>query len=401
MRILLSDGSGLTSRQVATILGRAGHRVEVLDSAGFALTHQTRWVSRVHRAPPLGLDPFAWLRAATELLHKRHFDVLLPTQEQVAVLARRPEAIPVALAVPDFAALQQVQDKISAAATLDRLGLPQPAGTVVTTRDDLLAVDRFPVFVKRPIGTASNGVRRVGDRTQLQALAQELAAGGELDDSVLVQQGATGELFMIQSVFEHGRLVAWHACRRSREGSKGGASSKVSDPRPEFGEQLGLLGAKLNWHGALSADAILTDDGPLYIDINPRLVEPVNALRSGVNLVGALLDVSLAKNVPSQNPGRPGVRTHQLLLALTHAAEHGRRSVARELRHAATRTGPYRHSTEELTPMRGDPATALLIAAVAGTLLISPKTSAIFTGGTVTSYALTPAAWRQLVVDQP
>jgi hypothetical protein len=30
MRILLSDGSGLTSRQVATRLGELGHEVEIL-----------------------------------------------------------------------------------------------------------------------------------------------------------------------------------------------------------------------------------------------------------------------------------------------------------------------------------------------------------------------------------
>ena len=36
MRILLSDGAGLTSRQCATVLARAGHQVEALSPAGSA-----------------------------------------------------------------------------------------------------------------------------------------------------------------------------------------------------------------------------------------------------------------------------------------------------------------------------------------------------------------------------
>ena len=36
MLILLSDGAGLTSRQCATVLDRAGHRVEALSPAGSA-----------------------------------------------------------------------------------------------------------------------------------------------------------------------------------------------------------------------------------------------------------------------------------------------------------------------------------------------------------------------------
>ena len=36
MLILLSDGAGLTARQTATVLARAGHRVEALSPPGCA-----------------------------------------------------------------------------------------------------------------------------------------------------------------------------------------------------------------------------------------------------------------------------------------------------------------------------------------------------------------------------
>ena len=60
---------------------------------------------------------------------------------------------------------------------------------------------------------------------------------------------------------------------------------------------MARLGEELDWHGALSLDAILTPDGPSYIDVNPRLVEPGNAWRAGVDLVDALMRVSLGEAV--------------------------------------------------------------------------------------------------------
>ena len=125
MLILLSDGAGLTSRQSATLLSRAGHRVEVLAPDSFCLCRFTRHVRKVHRVPAYGADPFGWLEAATAIAERRGADLLLPTQEQVAVLAA---AAPhrFRTVVPGFAALAQVQDKLSAHATLARIGLPQP-----------------------------------------------------------------------------------------------------------------------------------------------------------------------------------------------------------------------------------------------------------------------------------
>jgi hypothetical protein len=79
-------------------------------------------------------------------------------------------------------------------------------------------------------------------------------------------------------------------------------------------------------------DLIVAEGGPLIIDVNPRLVEPANALAAGVDLVGAMLDV--AGDAPAQkwSSGRAGLRTSQTLLAILGAAEqHGTRgAVLRE-----------------------------------------------------------------------
>ena len=127
MQILLSDGAGLTSRQCATVLARAGHQVEALSSGGLSLARMTRHVRRVHPVPAVGRDPFGWLDAALGIAARRRADLLLPVQEQVAVMSlarERIEAAGLATAVPEFGALAQVQDKVSAFGTLTRVGLP-------------------------------------------------------------------------------------------------------------------------------------------------------------------------------------------------------------------------------------------------------------------------------------
>jgi hypothetical protein len=410
MRVLLTDGSGLTARQVATQLSLAGHVVEVLSPDPFSLTRFTRHVRRLHRVEPFGSAPFAWMDTALGVYRTGGFDALFPTQEQVAVLSRvsgELRSSGVATAVPTFDALRKVQDKISASATLSELGLPQPHSTVVSDAGALAAWDDLPAYVKIPIGTATTGVRHVKEPGDLEAVAATLEGDGAFSESgVLVQEPATGPLVMVQAVFREGALVASHANKRAREGVSGGASHKVSVDLPVIREHLEMLGGRLAWHGALSADVILTEQGPSYIDINPRLVEPGNAWRSGVDLVSALLNVACAKGAePSgaQPPGRPGVATHQLILAVLGAAQHvgTRRAVLAELLSAGRRQGSYENSVEELTPLRHDLRTAVPVIAASSIAMARPASWKAFSSGAVANYALTPAAWREILAGAP
>ncbi len=396
VRVLLSDGSGLTARQCANLLAAAGHVVEVLSPDPLCLCRYTRHVRRVRRVPAYGRDPYGWLDAALAAFAAGRFDVLFPTQEQVAVLswaAGRLQRAGVTTAVPSFTALTQVQDKISAFATLTRYGLPQPRTSVL---DAETVWEEFPVFVKTPIGTATTGVRRVASAPELRRFPRD---GG----SVLVQAPVEGALVMAQAVFADGEMVACHTSLREQEGASGGASHKRSVDLPEVTAHLSTLGAGLGWHGALSADVILGPDGPVFIDVNPRLVEPANAHLAGVDLVGAMLDVARSGR-PGRSPtGRPGVKTHQLLLAVLGAAQHGgrRRDVAAALLAAGLRRGSYRDSVEELTPLRGDPIALVPLVGAAAATLVRPAAWRWFAAGSVANYALTPEAWREITRRSP
>jgi biotin carboxylase len=402
MRVLLSEGSGLTSRQVAGRLAALGHHVGVVSCDPIGITRFTRATKAWRAVPAFGADPLGWLDATLDAYADGGYDVLLPTQEQVTVLAAFPGRLAdagVVTAVPCFGALRAVQDKVSAHATLERLGLPRPEATVAASPADLVGWDRFPVYVKAPIGTATSGVRHVADRAELDAvLAADAFADAFADGGVLVQHPVGGPLMMVQSVFQRGRLVAFHANVRARLGVRGGASHKRSIDVPEVRELMARLGGSLGWHGALSADVVLGPDGPSVIDVNPRLVEPGNALRSGTDLTAALLDVALGCEVAPCPAGRADVRTHQLVLAVLGAAEQGRgrRGVAAELAAATRHRGDYAGSIEELTPLRRDARAVVPLALAVVLTLAHPPAWQHLASGSVANYALTPAGWRTI-----
>ena len=399
MRVLLTDGSGLTSRQSASLLGAAGHQVGVLTPVPLMLARTTRHVRWSHRVPVYGSDPLRWADAALSVLETGRYDVLLPTQEQVAVLSLFAEDIAarrVGTVVPPFSGLRRVQDKLTADCLLAELGIPRPSGVVVTEPAALREIGA-PVFVKTPVGTAGTGVHAARDQDALHRLADRWS--DDLDPSglggVLVQQPVSGPLTMVQAVFDRGRLVAAHGNTRDRLGPRNGATHKTSRPLGPIRPLLERLGTGLNWHGGLALDVINGPDGPVVIDVNPRLVEPGNAAAAGIDLVGALVDLARCHPPAGSPPSTPGVRTHQLLLALV--GSENRRQLLAELAAAALDAGDYRRSREELTPLRRDPVAGLSLIAFVSALFIRPALRHELIGDTVANYALTPAGWKGLL----
>jgi hypothetical protein len=398
VRVLLTDGFKVTSRQFATATGRASepHHIAVLAPPGRRPgSGYPRCVAEVHEVPPFAADPWAWLTRVEAIVGRESYDVLLPTHDQVAVLAREPARITghaTGLAVPPFEALRRIADRGAAAGTLTELAMPQPAGTVVVQHaEELRQVADPPLYVKTLLGT-----HRIDRREQLLRLADELDRAGLFADGagVLVQEPAEGQPVSVQAVFEHGRLVAVHAYARLS-----GAAVKRSIVVPEIREHVAMLGGHLGWHGGLSLDAILTPKaGPVWIDVRPYLAEPANAAASGTDLVGALIAVSRGESPASMPWGRADVRTRRGGHAVRSAARAGRWAALRELTRLALRAKPYRDTAEETpTERRHLPRAALLTTA----LLAAPATTLARAARDDGRGALTPAAWHRILAGPP
>jgi predicted ATP-grasp superfamily ATP-dependent carboligase len=381
LNILLAEGTSTSAREAVTVLGLAGHAVDVCDPAGAGLARLSRFVRSYHRCPGMRDDPRGFLRFIEGLLAERGYDVLLPIHEQGFLFARVQERLrPLAgLALPSFENYRTAHSKAGFNRGLTELGLPQPETRIVASADALRDAVHYPCVIKTAIGTASRGVWMVRDEADLARALKELEAGNGLAGEVLVQVRLAGATEKAQGIFCRGELVGFHATRQIMEGAGGGDAIKRSVRRDRVRDDLAAIGRHLAWHGALSIDFIMPDDdsGPFYIDCNPRLVEPMAAWLAGVDLVDLLLRVSLGETPAVARATREGVVTHQAMQVLLGSAQRGgdRRDLLRICRDIWCRRGDYAASMEELTPLRMDWASAVPLAMTVLLLLISPKFS--------------------------
>ena len=402
IRILLSEGSSLSARQTITALGRCGYTIDVCNPDPVCICRFSRFVRRFYRCPPLGTDPIGYLTFMLHLLAREHYDVLLPVHEQAFLFAKVRRRLPtgVGVALADFSAFLQVQGKVAFARLMERLSLPQPLTHILRTRAELEAVDHFPCYFKTDYSTAGQGVWRVTDKIERDRIALILERLGQLDGSheVVVQEEAPGALCQAQAVFAHGQLIAAH-CTQTRGVSVGGGhAARIGMDHPHVREHLTVLGQALEWHGPLALDYLFDEatGRPTYIEANPRLVEPMNATLSGVNLADLVVRVALGEVGGFDNTqyGQSGIRSHSLLALLLGVADHGgsRREVLHTIVEDMRGQGVFAQSKEDLTPIRMDPLSLIPLGIVTGQLLLDPHAAHRISTGTIGTYSLTAAA---------
>lgn len=398
-RILLSEGSSTNARETVTALGLAGYRVDVCDPNPACLVRFSRFVDRVHRCPPSGADPVGYLRTVLRLLGDRHYDVLLPVNEQAYLFAWAHELIEplTGLAVAGFDAFARVQTKTAFLHLLDELGLPHPPSRIVhdwRALEGAVAELGHPCWVKTPEGTASMGVwpvRTPSETARLRTVPGVIRAL-ESADGLVVQAHATGFFEQAHAIFDRGRLVALRVDRRLAEGTHGGPALKLGVDRPVVADQFALQGRHLSWHGGFSADYFWDEARaePAYVDCNPRLTEPMNALVNGVNLPDLQVRLSMGEHPPAVPGGTLAARSHGLLHTILGAAADGagRRGVLGAATEVATHRGPFAGSVEGLTPPRTDPPSAIAAGYVLARLLLNPDAARTMATSTIASYSL-------------
>ena len=391
-RILLTEGSSLTAREVLTCLGPLGWHLEALDPDRLCIARLSRWLAKVHRCPPAGRDPLGYLACLEATVVERQIDAVLPTHEQAWLLAAAGQLLSPALplAVAGASAFERVQSKLRFAILLDELGLPQPGWRRVRSVAEEIDLD-FPYWLKAAFSTAGRGVRLVGDeRSRDAGLAELLTDGGA---EVMAQARARGRYGQVQGLFDRGRLVAVHTSVQVGTGMGGSAAARLSVEDRGAHEDIATLGEALGWHGGLTLDYLSDDGARQYIECNPRTVEPANAAASGVNIPELQVRLTLGEPLPpSPRRGRAGIRTHGTIALLLGAAARRpkRRAVLAELGRALVRSGSYRGSTEQLTPIIRDPPSLAALAFIVARLLASPAGAQDLAGAAVERYAITP-----------
>jgi predicted ATP-grasp superfamily ATP-dependent carboligase len=404
---LFTEGASLSARQTLYPLG-PHHTIDVLDPDPLCQSRFSRYVRRFIRSPSFARQPAEFLRFVADLLRREPYDILLPTHEQVYLLSRFRDALTprVGLALPEFAALERLQNKAHFSRLLTELDLPQPHTVIVRLPEELdgptltrrasEGLWQFPFYLKLAHSTAGGGVFLIEDAEALRGRVASLKAqgffNGKAAREMLVQQPARGVLSTVQAVFDRGQMIGIHCFEARRLGVGGMSTARTSADHPLVRQQIERIGAYLAWHGALFVDYFYDRDTaqPEYIEANPRVGETVNALLSGINLPQLLVEISRGQH-PSPAPlGRVGVRTHNLLMILMSLAYegHGRSALLRELHAYRTGSGLYAGGEDELTRLREDPLSRVPRGWITLQLLAWPRRARRIVARTVENYSL-------------
>jgi predicted ATP-grasp superfamily ATP-dependent carboligase len=399
LRILFTEGASLSARQTLYPLGRK-YEIDVMDPDPLCQCRFSSLVRRFIRSPSFAKEPAEFLRFLVRLINERRYDVVLPTHEQTYLLSRFRDVLRprVGLAVPEFAALERMQNKAAFSRLLTELDLPQPETTIVRSRGDLSRVWTYPFYLKLPHSTGGTGVFHIEDERALNGCIETLGKRKlfDQDAEILVQQPARGVLSTVQAVFNQGQLIGIHSFEARRLGVGGMSTARVSADHAVVRQHIARIGRHLNWHGAFFIDYFYDRETgqPEYIECNPRIGEPVNAMLSGLNLPELLVRISRGESPAMATIGKPGVRTHNLLMVLMSAAHGGqsRGQLFHEIRQCAAGRGLYENSQDELIRTAEDPMSRLPRFWITAQLLIYPTIARRIVAKTIANYALPESA---------
>lgn len=407
LRVLITEGASLSARQTLYCLG-PHHDIELIDPDPLCQCRFSSFVRRWIRSPSFSRQPDRFLHFLVQVLRGQQYDVLLPTHEQVYLLSRFRDAIAplVGLALPEFSALEQLQNKASFSRLLTDLDLPQPEAVVTRNRSELDRAWSYPFYLKLAHSTAGGGVFFIEDRDALTRRADELDRNGQLagKTEVLIQQPARGVQSTVQAVFNRGEMIAVHCFEARRLGVGGMSTARISADHAAVREHIERIGTYLKWHGAFFIDYFFDRESgrPEYIEANPRIGETLNAMLCGLNLPELLVRVSRGESPPRAPLGRVGVRTHNFLMILMSMAHDGcsRHALLQEMQRSRSGEGLYENSEDELTRPREDPLSRLPRWYTITQLLAWPRIARRIVAKTVENYSL-PESATEAIKDLP
>jgi predicted ATP-grasp superfamily ATP-dependent carboligase len=400
---LFTEGASLSARQTLYPLG-PHYDIDVIDPDPLCQCRFSSYVKRFFRSPSFSKQPAEFLRFVARLIRERRYDVLFPTHEQVYLLSRFRDAFTsrIGLALPEFAAMERMQNKAEFSRLLFELGLPQPESHIVQTRAELNRPWQYPFYLKLAHSTAGGGVFRIENRQSLDRRLDDVQRKGLFGSGseAVVQQPARGVLSTVQAVFNEGTMIGVHCFEARRLGVGGMSTARTSADHPLVRDHVARIGRHLGWHGALFIDYFFDRETgrPEYIECNPRIGETVNAMLAGTNLPRLLVQISLGEAPAPAPASRVGVRTHNLLMILMSAAFDGagRATLLREIRDCSRGRGIYENGEDAITRPKEDPLSRLPRIWVTAQLLAWPGIARRIVAKTVENYSLPESATQTI-----
>jgi len=362
IKILLSEGSSISSRQALSVFGQAGYHIELCSYEFITMSRFSRYTKKIHKVPRPNLFPAEYIESLLKIVKKNKFDLLIPVQEETFLLARYADKFQnyTNLPIASFESMDQLQSKVKFALLLEKLHIPSPNTQIVSSLKELKAAAMPGYYIKTEYSTASSGLFKIRGNS-LDSIYEDM----DVDDyfkkggRLIVQQPIDGYFEMLAAVFDHGLLKGIHIARRLQEGYKGGATSKFGINRSDVVAYVQKLGKHLNWHGYLALEYLYDPEKsqPLFIDSNPRAVELYTASLNDVDLGKIIVDVALGKkDTDTFLKQSAEKKTHMLMFYLFKIAneKESKKMLWQEFWNWLKGSDHYEDSMEELHPFTND-----------------------------------------------
>ena len=319
MQILLyeyASGGGLAGEPVPPSLGREGSAMRDALAADLArgnhrvlLPVDSRFPSRsragietveVEGPDPAGARLDRWIASSNAV-----WLIAPETGRCLERLAARVEAHGVALAGSGARAIARAADKGALASRFVRRGIPMPETRLVrrttpsaSLRSAALAVG-YPVIVKPRYGAGSQGVVRVSNPAMLEA-AVEAAGAINARATVILQQYIRGTAASV-SVLANGSeacvlAVNGQAVSRARGFAYQGGVTPLEHSQVERATAMALAALQVlpGLRGYIGVDMVLSREGPVVIEVNPRLTTSYLGIRRSIRENVAQLGLAAA-----------------------------------------------------------------------------------------------------------
>jgi biotin carboxylase len=291
--LLIIDLPGGNDTDILTTARALGHRVSFLTADPDHYLGQNEVASALVDANIIAVPGFDMPRVIADLIARHRvapFDAVLCLQDlRIAESAHIARALGLRHLNPATATL--TRDKAAVRRHLAAQGLPQPPSIEASGVQDLLAAVAhigLPALIKPVDGFGSQNVfalRNDADLDTLRHLADLVAAG---PGSYGLGVEAHGRL-LVERLIE-GQLVGLDTMTAGGRHRLLGVNEKLMFPQPSFAMRGGCFSTNIGQyaaletcafalldaigfdHGAAHIELMLTCEGPVLIEINPRLV---------------------------------------------------------------------------------------------------------------------------------
>jgi len=253
------------------------HYVVATDTFKQAPGSHSKGTSARYVTPPPTQDPKGFVDAVIKIIDDEKIDLVLPMFEEVFYLAANRDRIQdgrdVDLFFASLDALTVVNDKVHFADLCRRLELPVAETITATSQEELIAATKVwdHWFARAAFGRG--GLDIATNYGPLAASTEASIATLEPTEEFpwLVQEFLVGTNRCSWSVVHHGEVVL-HSCYEHPLAidDRGGVVFESVDS-PESLAAVQKIARELNWHGQISMDYLVTEDGVHHmVECNPR-----------------------------------------------------------------------------------------------------------------------------------